>query len=172
MDCIYQHMSIYNYLIFIDVDEFIIPEKHNNLKLLFKYLESLQIYNKTASFSFEEACFERKYKSFPVNNQTMRLMSQSTRRGPHTAANTHKAMKSIIRPQFVKNMHIHRVAGREATIAGYKYISYVNYTEAKLHHYKNATRCLPYNVTDKSIMRFKTTLLNNIKKAITVINIQ
>ena len=106
MDCIYDNMHKYNYLIFIDVDEYIVPEQNKTLKDMLEYLDTLPRYEHTASFVFEEACFANQAKQVAKNFTRMTLLSQNYTRGPITS--DHKAMKSVIRPRFVKNMHIHR----------------------------------------------------------------
>ncbi len=138
LDCLYQNMDAFDYLFYIDLDEYIIPHMHKTWSDLFSYFEAQHEYKKTGMFVFKEAIYcldqaptrgDQELKS--VLNITKRLKENRymDRFGWH--------FKTVVRPNKIINMKIHYA--REV-LHGYK--TYVVYPRvAQKHHYRQRSKC-------------------------------
>lgn len=175
-DCILRHMYKYRKLIVVDLDEFIMPHRHDNFHEMLNYLnDHFPSSHPGRSYVFRNAYF---FSDFRQNNSfPPALLSLRTRIRVEVSKPGY-SVKSIIDPQACIAMHNH-VCWKYSNLFNIdgKYIE-VPPDIGLLHHYKkchfNALECgemLAQPINDKTITRFEDRLLNNIKKRASQFNV-
>ncbi len=167
-DCLYRTMYRFKYVLMIDIDELIIPYKHQNLLSMLKALNQINT-DRTGAYSFRNAFF---YSQWPNDNSIENNIPYplttllKTRR--KTELNIHKQRsKCIVIPEMIQEMGNHFVWEFSPT----KSMVNVDPRIANLHHYRvcefGGDDCVKSSSTiDRRIHFWKEDLIDSIKERI------
>ena len=165
LDCLYSNMNKYKYLIFLDRDEFLIPKQHSTLVGMLSVLEKrLDNKNIAAYVSAEHHfCTKKSVIKESQNNLTQKLTSQTR------VAYEGNSVKSIVKPQYIYNMHIH--IPRPPFVGSRKIVRLPSYL-CTVNHYRNHPKCTKKPIIkDVIAMKFNSKLVDKITKVERAINI-
>jgi len=143
-DCMYRNMYRYDYIMVVDVDEFLIPRKHRTLPQLIAHLELLTV---APSFLFTNAYFFTEHQSIPPAGRTdlvSKLYTMSRRRRINPSDSGH-ATKTIFNPRYCISIQNHYCVLRTLNTVE-PWAQFVNSDLALLHHYKSCSST-SYNKT-------------------------
>ena len=164
LDCLYSNMKKYKYLTFLDRDEFLIPKQHSTLVGMLSVLEQkLNNQNIAAYVNAEHHfCTKKSVITGSRNNLTQKLTSQTR------VAHEGKCVKSIVKPQYIYNMRIHRP---RPPFVGFKKMVWLPSHLCTVNHYRNHPRCAEKPVIkDVATMKFHSKLVDKITKVEREIN--
>lgn len=166
-DCLYRTMNRFKYVLMIDIDEFIIPNKHRNLLSM---LRSISINgHRTGAYSFQNSFF---YSQWPDDRLISRSLGYNlttllkTKR--KSQLNIHKQRsKCIVIPENVVEMGNHFVWEFLPT----KLMTNIDPKVALLHHYRvcefGGDDCIKANsVVDRRVHFWKEELISRVDENI------
>ena len=166
LDCLYSNMNKYKYLTFLDRDEFLIPNQHPSLVKMLNVLEQRRDNKSTAAYVSAEHhfCTKKSVITKSQNNLTQKLTSQTR------VAYEGKCVKSIVKPQYIYNMRIHKP--RPPFVGSRKIVRLPSHL-CTVNHYRNRPRCAGKPVIqDVTVMKFYSKLVDTITKVEREINIK
>lgn len=164
-DCLYRHMGMSEFVIFNDIDEFMIP----NHQVGDKWRDVIEKSNSDnlCGLKFKSAFFDPKHEMLkPLDPNMAHFPSLVTALNHRSKMLSHVRTKCMVKPQKIFEMGIHHISKPIlAELAGLD----VPGSDAILHHYRG---CLPGfgmncrdHVQDDSALRFGLTLYEKVVKA-------
>ncbi|KAH9502971.1 hypothetical protein Btru_072505 [Bulinus truncatus] len=132
-DCLYRYKNRSHYLVYTDMDEFIVPRQHKTWKEL---LEDNEKSNKDLSFAQAQCTFFRKEWPKPHElylaavNKYKSVILQHTVRESHVFPHGSRS-KYIVNPRLVKTVGVHNIWSHSGTAV------MLPSSEALLHHYRS-----------------------------------
>ncbi|KAK6194793.1 hypothetical protein SNE40_000349 [Patella caerulea] len=160
-DCIYSNMNRFKYLLFLDLDEMLIPKTSMSWIEMIQELEVANNSPKVAAYSFRSSFFDPKYQS--NLDQSIQFLQLRER----TVSTSEVRSKVIIRPERVFEVGIHHLS--RSLDDAYTSVS-VDQSMALIHHYRpcvsnfdQTMKCYP-TITDSSIEIFATELKEQVTK--------
>lgn len=165
-DCLYQNMAAFDFLLFMDLDEMLVPQIADDWQQMLKDIFSSVDQNTIAALSFKSAFFDLSSVSEDLGNSMYFQYLQRTR----SVSKVHK--KLIVQPMFVFELGIHHLS--KALAQGYGTID-VSPKQALLHHYNKCANIRVYEpsmkcfttVKDKRILKYQDKLTNLSQQVIT-----
>uniref|UniRef100_A0A671SW39 Glycosyltransferase family 92 protein n=1 Tax=Sinocyclocheilus anshuiensis TaxID=1608454 RepID=A0A671SW39_9TELE len=134
-ECIYRHMYQSKYVLLNDIDEIIMPYKHDNLPSLMKYLQSA--HPRVSVFLFESHVFPTtqfeesgKFKRAEWNNIPGVNIMEHIYREPDRK-NIDNPKKMIVNPRKVQKTSVH------SSLQKYGYIHHVAFHVSRMVHVRN-----------------------------------
>ncbi|RXN18390.1 glycosyltransferase family 92 -like protein [Labeo rohita] len=166
-ECIYRHMYQSKYVLLNDIDEIIMPYKHDNLSSLMKYLESA--HPRESVFIFESHVFPKtqfeesgKFKRAEWKNIPGVNIMEHIYREPNPK-NTYNPTKMIVNPRNVLQTSVH------SSLKNYGYFHRVEFHVSRMIHVREP---MEVNLTkeelfvDKRIWDFEQKLIPNVDRAL------
>lgn len=158
LHCMYYNMNDYKYLFYMDLDEYIVPQKHSNWHDLFSHLEHQGGYEGYASLLFREAQFcDTKTKDVA---SSMYFHTTAYKRLAEVKPAS-KSPKPVVRPKRVTRIHVNTA---KLSLPGYFREMVVDPSLAKKHVYKKASYCRDKTLNDMAMEKFKSLLLPKINR--------
>ncbi len=152
LHCMYSNINHYKYLFYMDLDEYIVPQKHDDWHGLFKHLEQQPGYEGYASLLFREAQFCAPKMKDP--SASMYFYTTAYKRLAEIKESS-RSPKPVIRPKRLTRVLVNTA---KSTIPGFYRETVVDPSLAKKHHYKKENFCRGKTVQDKVMEKFKATL--------------
>ena len=158
LHCMYYNMNEFKYLFYMDVDEYIVPQRHSNWHDLFQHLEHQPGYEGYASLLFREAQFcdpKTKDAASSMYFHTTAYQRLSEVKPPS------KSPKPAVRPKRVTRVHVNNA---KVSLPGYFREMVVDPALAKKHVYKKQQYCHDKTIQDRTMEQFKGALLPKINR--------
>lgn len=157
-DCMYRQASSHQYVIIIDVDEFIVPHKLITLQEILQEIINKRC-QKCSTFVFRQTFFCIECPDDPKNAKvTIPLLTLKKTRRENFIWKPYIRSKSIVRPIGIESPGIHFTIHSIKTWRPF----IVSPEIAKLHHYRlNKCRNINNTVIDRSIFKYKQLLLES-----------
>nr|XP_021327770.1 glycosyltransferase family 92 protein F13G3.3-like [Danio rerio]XP_021334234.1 glycosyltransferase family 92 protein F13G3.3-like [Danio rerio] len=168
-ECIYRHMYQSKYVLLNDIDEIIMPYKHNNLQALMEYLQSTHpgasvFHVKSHLFpttQFEES---RKFKRKEWNNIPGVNIMEHIYRAPEPK-NVYNPAKMIINPRKVEQTSVH------SSLKYSGYYCFVAFDVSRMIHVREpfqngANLTKEQLLVDKRVWDFKHELIPNVDRTL------
>lgn len=162
-DCLYRNMYVSKFVVFEDLDEFIIPQKHENWsKMMSNLPEGMGAYIFRCVFfrkEWPDVDTEFSGKDTALKYKMSTLLKQN--REPKFLGKTHRS-KYIVDPKQIDTVGIHNVWKLRAGARSH----FVNPEFARMHHYRNweNPNDAKTGVLDDRILMYKDRLLQNTVK--------
>ncbi|XP_021375042.1 beta-1,4-galactosyltransferase galt-1-like [Mizuhopecten yessoensis] len=158
-DCLYRHMADFEYLLFVDLDEFLLPVYNYTWSDMVHFLRNFESEsNNVAGFSFKSAFFDP--KQVPDPSQQLTFLQLLLRNKVLSSVRT----KLMVAPQKIFELGIHHVS---KTIHKDMRILEVDPGIAKIHHYRPCIinyepdmKCYSEE-RDETILKYATNLVEN-----------
>ncbi|XP_060082672.1 beta-1,4-galactosyltransferase galt-1-like [Ylistrum balloti] len=158
-DCLYRHMADFEYLLFVDLDEFLLPVHNYTWSDMVNSLQNLETNSDyIAGFSFKSAFFDP--KQVPDPSQQLTFLQLLQRNKVLSSVRT----KLMVAPQKIFELGIHHVS---KTIHKDMRILEVDPSIAKIHHYRPCIinyepdmKCYSEE-RDETILKYATHLVGN-----------
>ena len=164
-DCLYRNMAKFDYLVFLDLDEFVVPVHNYTWAEMVEEIvrSSPKKFNKMAGFSFKSAFFDPKQIPDPSHQLTFLQLLNRNR------ILSTKRSKVIVRPQRIFELGIHHVSkAMEPNLS----VIDVNPGIGKIHHYRPCIinydpemKCYA-EVVDDNILKYADELVEKYQKII------
>uniref|UniRef100_A0A8D9E0A0 Glycosyltransferase family 92 protein n=1 Tax=Cacopsylla melanoneura TaxID=428564 RepID=A0A8D9E0A0_9HEMI len=167
-DCLYRNMYLYSYIMFIDLDEFIVPKNNTTLVELISWLSKHLSTHSIGSYSFQNAFFYLQWPnddSIDLGNRFESSLVSISKTKRKLKLHPHKQRsKYIIRPEHVVEVGNHFVW---EFIPGHGSLN-VPQNTVILHHYRicefGGNDCIKQkHVEDRTAHRYKTQLVANVE---------
>uniref|UniRef100_A0A8D9AU23 Glycosyltransferase family 92 protein n=1 Tax=Cacopsylla melanoneura TaxID=428564 RepID=A0A8D9AU23_9HEMI len=167
-DCLYRNMYLYSYIMFIDLDEFIVPKNNTTLVELISWLSKHLSTHSIGSYSFQNAFFYLQWPnddSIDLGNRFESSLVSISKTKRKLKLHPHKQRsKYIIRPEHVVEVGNHFVW---EFIPGHGSLN-VPQNTGILHHYRicefGGNDCIKQkHVEDRTAHRYKTQLVANVE---------
>ena len=166
--CLYTNMWKYKYIIFNDIDEFLIPRKVDTWGSLMMLLDNNSTgVNGSISNPFSSYCFKTPYFT-PDVSESLRTMTSLLR-----TSDMHQAhSKCIVHPEKVFEMGIYKI---HKPIYPHMTSMDVGVDTALLHHYRPCDQEMPWHIKcfettrDDIILKYNTKLVENFRTAMQAI---
>lgn len=165
-DCLYRHMAEFEYLLFVDLDEFLLPVYNDTWSDMVNFLQTFQKTNSdenVAGFSFKSAFFDP--KQIPDPSQQLTFLQLLQRNKILSSVRT----KLMVAPQKIFELGIHHAS---KTIHPDMRIVEVDPDIAKIHHYRPCIinyepdmKCYAEE-RDETILKYATDLVENYQNII------
>ncbi|KAI5723748.1 hypothetical protein M8J76_010411 [Diaphorina citri] len=167
-DCLYRNMYRHSYIVFIDLDEFIVPKHNTTLVELIHWLSKHLSTHSIGSYSFQNAFFYlqwpnddsiRSWNRFETGLVSIAKTKRKAKLHPHK-----QRSKYIIRPEFVVEVGNHFVW---EFLPGHASLN-VPQNAGILHHYRicefGGNDCIKKKyVEDRTAHRYKSQLLASVE---------
>lgn len=158
-DCLYRHMADFEYLLFVDLDEFLLPANNYTWSDMVHSLEKIENDSpNVAGFSFKSAFFDP--KQVPDPSQQLTFLQLLQRNKVLSSVRT----KLMVAPQKIFELGIHHVS---KTIDKDTRIVEVDPDIAKIHHYRPCIinyepdmKCYSEE-RDETILKYAVNLVEN-----------
>jgi Glycosyltransferase family 92 len=162
-DCLYRNMYNYKYLSYFDVDEFLVPKKHENLIDLMEDMDKKE--KNMASASFRNVFFYRQRPDGPNTTDTKLNMMKKTSRNLFIHPDGTRS-KFICKPTEVVEPGVHVLL--ETRTSQMKQVT-VDLDLGFMHHYRSSCEksypCLKLkSKVDTSIWKWKKVLTEAMEK--------
>lgn len=166
-DCIARCRHVFSHTLIVDIDEFLVPRKHGDLKLLASHLDKTN--PKAGSYIVRMSLFCDEYPIETVKDPPLKILMQDKRQKSVWEARFRS--KYIARPERTQMVGIHQIWAHEN---GMKEVV-VSDSVALLHHYKPCCygtqtwffRLLSYPILrdkvieDNSLLRFEKLIVSH-----------
>ncbi|RZF47881.1 hypothetical protein LSTR_LSTR007878 [Laodelphax striatellus] len=168
-ECVSRQKYRFTHVAMVDLDEFIMPQRHHTFQELIRSIDPHWSNSKVASYNIRSAFFYENWPDdkglkvedpFEKNLMTLKKTRRSNELFPHRIRS-----KVILRPEFVEDAGIHFVAIPSANY----HAMHVEASDAIVNHYRwtmcqVAADCLrsPSGI-DRNIYRYRHSLANNVK---------
>ena len=161
-DCLFRSMSHHDFVAFHDLDEFIVPLRHENITSLLEYIHEEQ----HCGHCFESVLFDT-----TTEEDSSHLITQSVFH--RTSQVTPYWTKCIVDPRRIFEQGIHHIS---KPIEEFYFADKVNWNLARIFHYRKCQdpnalfqpRCSAFTV-DKTMQRFGEKLSFNFKLRMNII---
>ena len=161
-DCLYRNLYKSKYLVFMDIDEFIVPRTYKNWTMIFASLKDK--YN-VGAYVFRCSFFRKEWNNTAANysgkDLALKFHAVSLLKMNREAKIYPMFIRSkiIIQPLRVETMGIHNIW---AFRPGYQPLE-IGQTQALLHHYRNwFNPSISNRVYDDSMLKFKDSILKRL----------
>ncbi|KAL4231366.1 hypothetical protein ACF0H5_008945 [Mactra antiquata] len=136
-DCLYRNMNDFEYLVFIDLDEFIIPQR--NMTTWLEVLNDLNIsepvaFKNSSGFSFKSTFYADEFSRHVFSNEINVIVR--TNRTKHYSFRRNKV---IVKPEMVFELGIHHVSKPLHDDVSSKVINVPTF-KAHIHHYRTCVQ--------------------------------
>ena len=158
LHCMYLNMNDFKYLFYLDIDEYIVPQKHLNWHSLFQELEQQPGYEGYASLLFREAQFCDPRTKDAASSMYFRTTAYQRLPDIKPAS---KSPKPAVRPKRVTRVHVNNA---KAALPGYFRETVVDPSVAKKHVYKQKHYCHDKTIEDRTMEKFKSALSPKINR--------
>ncbi len=155
--CMYTNMN-FKYLLYTDVDEYIVPQRHSSWHDLFNHLENQAGFEGYASLLFREAQFCDPKEKDEASSMYFHTTAYKRLADVKPAS---KSPKPAVRPKRVTRVHVNTA---KACLPGYFREMVVDPSLARKHVYKSARFCRDKVVQDKTMEKFKPLLSPKINR--------
>ena len=160
-DCLYAHRKSTKYLLFIDLDELIVPQKHENLSSMLQSLDNICPSN-SAAFMFLHYYFCHNHSGNSIQEKILPFNRFLRNAKPHGAA---VRSKLIVKPNMVDVMGIHQIhfaKNDTHQIRDREHQCVVPLSLGSTYHYRRGRSLSADRVIDKRMVHFKNVLENKI----------
>jgi hypothetical protein len=166
-DCLYRNMHRFQYLAFNDIDEFIVPHKHNNWTEMVQHIlaQSQTETAKHAGYSFQSAFFD------PLIDTTSRVL-YDLESDLRTKSFSKVRTKVMVNAERIHELGIHHIS--KPVRDNVKPV-YIEPEVAFLHHYRKCVtdfdprmNCQVF-ARDESISRYIPTLRHNVHQTLWIL---
>lgn len=160
-DCLYRNMARFEYLIFVDIDEFIIPKNEMTwIEMLNSNINNDKMPELTAGYSFKSAFFDP--KQIPDMSQQLTFLQLLHRNAVYSTLRT----KLIVRPQMVFEMGIHhasKLMNMNLTVLEIEPdIAIIHHYRPCIINYEPNMKCYR-SVRDDTILKYEEVLVEQYK---------
>ncbi|KAJ8309926.1 hypothetical protein KUTeg_011791 [Tegillarca granosa] len=160
-DCLYRNMARFEYLIFVDIDEFIIPKNEMTwIEMLNFNTNNNNKLELIAGYSFKSAFFDP--KQIPDMSQQLTFLQLLQRNVIYSTLRT----KLIVRPQMVFEMGIHhasKLLNMNFTVLEIKpEIAIIHHYRPCVINYEPTMKCYK-SVRDDTILKYEEVLVEQYK---------
>ncbi len=156
MDCLYSAMGKFEFMTFVDKDEFIVPRDTYNVPEYLRTLPWRSLGVEVAGYVSSEShfCTDPQKDEHGLINTVW-----TSRRLGHENQLWGKRPKTIVKPELVIAIEEH--LPREV-LPGHTY-DFLNMNQTRVHHYRNPHQCYEYpTAEDKRLWKIRPKLLRNI----------
>ena len=174
-DCLYRNMYRFHYLIFLDLDEFLIPQRHVTWRAMLRDLESTNASDRTReNRSFDGFSFKSAFFSPFVEEENNPLLFDV---GSDLRSSTFSRVRSkvIVKPTKIYELGIHHVSKTTADNNRANILD-VSPEMAYIYHYRQCTteydselRCRNYTRDERVSKLYLTQLVANVNKSLEII---
>ena len=164
-DCLFRNLNHFKYIVFNDIDEFIIPKENKNWRLMINKLKSSEKDSNTiAAFRFQSAIFDNRGEAIPSFAEEVKSLVTLNTVWRNEFVDKIRT-KMIIDPYKVFEIGIHHLSKP----LNDKYIAFnVDPQVALLHHYKKCENrprmSCRKSIQDFSVWRFYSEIVENVTK--------
>lgn len=171
-DCMYRNMYRYKHMAVIDIDEIIVPKRHDTLNALLTHLDGRYL---GPSYIFINAYFFEELPSVAPRNKSDATthLTSIVKLNRLKASEIGYASKSIVKPRLCVVVQNHHCMRRSATVSKRWWTISVAEDLALLHHYKRChfkkfecKNLLSNYYLDDSTVRFEKTLAAQVERSL------
>ena len=156
-DCLYRNMATSRYVVFNDIDEFIVPHNHTNWTAMVEHLDRPD----QCAFQFAMALFDPNRPNSQMSKERVLSLKVLERSWYNTLST-----KFMVKPDWVFEMGIHHVS---KPIWAHLVVTVISPDVALLHHYRSCggptnMACLMY-YKEESMLKYKKRILDAFSSA-------
>lgn len=182
-DCMYRNMYRYRYLAVTDIDEIVVPRRHDSLLDLLRHLDIFYpspayIFNNVYFFLDFPSPFQKNGSAATRPPTTAPVLTTMTKLWRLKPSERGYATKSIVNPRMCEVIQNHYCLRRTADVSKEYWATEVKHDLGLLHHYKKChfelqecQRLFLNYLKDNSVEKFKDNLVSRVKETLANISL-